>query len=486
MKTIFSLIFSILLGTATAQTKLYDPKELKQAADYYFSTLFYVHPNPYYFYGKCKFNKLKNKIYKDLDKPLSKNDFLLTIGQINSYLDMHSTIPVQGAFDEIALKSITDKMKEATFYLLKDSIDNISFFQDFSLDSLKAFLKERNIDKDSMENSIFVFPIVEIRDNELFLLGDSINNIIEINGISTKAILFEINKYINRKLNPETNLILMNQYVNEMILGKYNINPPFRIKFAKNNKEEIIKGMTLLKWSNELLSVYIASVPKYSETPYTYEIYPENAIAIFHIQTFLNEEREYFLEKLEKFKNEVNIQNIKYIFYDLTMNGGGNHFGTEALEIIRHDTIYFRYKETTHIPDSGIKKGKINRAVSVPNHNDDGILDDRILFVLQSAATGSGADYFCRIIAENKLGVLVGEPTGELTKTFSYASPLCTMPHTFVNFHIATTLVDFSDYFKSLTTEPDIYWNLRNVKEFTEQELLQIINAYKNKEACIN
>ena len=223
---------------------------------------------------------------------------------------------------------------------------------------------------------------------------------------------------------------------------------------------------------------------KYDKTPYIYEIYPTNSIAIFHIQTFVIGQREDFLKQLEEFKKEVNEQGIKYIFYDLSMNGGGNHFGAEALDIIKHDTVYLKYTKTSRI-DAGIKNKKIKQVVLIPNHDDNNIPEGRILFVLQSAVTGSGADYFCRMVAENQLGVLIGEPTGELTKTFSYAKEFI-MPNTGVHYNIATTLVDYSDYFKGLTTLPNIKWNLKDIKEFTEQELLNIINCYKNKKTCTN
>jgi hypothetical protein len=485
MKKISCLLFIVLSTATVAQTKLYTPKELKQAADYYFSTLLWEHPDPYYFCSSCKFNKLKKSIYRDLNKPLTKNEFLLTMARINSCLDTHSTVPVDIAMIEIILKALTDKIKDAAFSLLKDSIDTVSF-DNFTMDSLNMFFKERNIDKDSITNSLFVLPPVETRKNGLFFLGDSINKIIEMNGISTNSMVSEAKKYINRKLNPEVNSYIINQYVNVMIAGKYNINPPFRIKFENSSRKDTVNGITLTEWKNKLSGVVIASLLRYNETPYSYEVYPANSIAVFHIQTFDIKHREDFLKQLEKFKKEVNKQAIKYIFYDLTLNGGGNHLGIEALDIVKHDTVYFRYTATKRIRSAGVQKEKINRAVLCPNGHDSNIPDNRILFVLQSALTASGADYFCRIVSENKLGILVGKPTCELTKTFSYATKDFTMPHIGVDFHVASTFVDYSDFFKSLTTSPDINWNLKNIKEFTEQELINIINYYKNKAICTN
>ena len=478
MRTIFSLIFFTVLGTATAQTKLYDPKELKEAADYYFSTLFSKHPDPYYFSSEKEFNKLKSSIYQELNKSLSKADFILTIARINAYLDMHSRIPFEDVFLEKSIKFITDKKKEAIFPFLKDSIDTVSF-QEFSLDSLNALLKERNIDKDSITNSIFVLPVVEARENGLFFWGDSIHKIIAINGILIKPILSKARKYINRKLNSETNSASINLFINSMLWGKYTINPPFKIKFEKNNREETIEGTTMREWVNEFQSLFVPNITSYYH-PYTYEVYPENSIAIFHIQTFDGKLREDYLKQLEKFKKEVNEQGIKYIFYDLTMNGGGEHQGYEALDIVKHDTVYIRCRETIRVNRSTVNNETVNHILLFPNQDENNIPDDRILFVLQSSLTASGADYFCRIVSENKLGVLVGEPTGELTKTFSFAHKYI-MPHTGIHFMVANVLVDFSDYFKSLTTPPDIKWDVRNIKEFSEQELLNIINDYKNK-----
>jgi hypothetical protein len=317
-------------------------------------------------------------------------------------------------------------------------------------------------------------------------LNDSINNIKEINGISTKTMLSEVNKYVNKKLNAKTNSYLLNQYINAMILGRYNISPPFRIKFEKSEREETLKGVTLTEWGNEFSSIVLSSIPQYYETPYTYEIYPANSIAIFHIQTFDNKLKENFFRQLEEFKKEVNRQGIKYIFYDLSLNGGGSLFGFGAIDIIKHDTVYFKCTETRRISNAGITKEKINQTVLFPNQHDNNIPDDRILFIIQSAVTSSAADYFCRIVSQNKVGILVGEPTGELTKTFSCIKNEFTMPYTGIHFNIATTLIDYSDFFTSSTTPPDIYWDLRNIKEFTEQELLKIINCYKNKKTCIN
>jgi hypothetical protein len=163
------------------------------------------------------------------------------------------------------------------------------------------------------------------------------------------------------------------------------------------------------------------------------------------------------------------------IFYDLSLNHGGSHEGCNALDIIEHDTVYFRRTKVER--QNGFnKKSDINEIMLLPNTGSN-IPPDRKLFVFQSSSTMSGADYFCRIVAENKLGVLVGENTGEPTVAFSYSRPY-TMPHSKINFNIATQLVDFSAYFDSETLKPDIYWDIHHSRKFTEQELINIVNYY--------
>lgn len=494
MNKFLFLIFLVLTLSLTvqAQTKLYTPEELKEAANYYFSMLEWNHPNPYYFCSKKEFQEIKTNIYEKLNRPLNKLDFLLTIGRINSCLDAHSAILIQDVIEEPFQEILMGRVKKnilSQLNLFGKQADNLLSPEDSSLYEsiqkltpvlLDGFLTEKNIDKDKLEEALYVLPPVELKENNLFFSGDSVNRISEINGIPTDSMISEYNKYFNVKLNPISNLNSINALINGLIITT--INPPFRVKFSRTGKEETFKGVRIDKWVDEMkcLTMY----PGYA-TPFTYEIYPSSSVAIFHIHTFEGKFYADFLKQIEEFKKEVNNQNIQSIFYDLTMNKGGHFEGYESLDIIKHDAVYLRRTETERNEKSKWKRKKINKVVLLSNLNDNSIPNNRLLFVLQGPHTTSKADYFCRIVKDNNLGILVGKSTGELTKTFSCTDDY-TMPYTNIRFSIASVLVDYSDYFKSLTTEPDINWDLRNVREFTEQELLAIINYYKNKRVCIN
>lgn len=478
------LLFITLSSMVVAQEKMYSPQELREDTDYYFSTLFRDHPDPYYFYPKRKFNKLKRSIYNDLNRPLNKIEFALVVGRINSFLDTHSAIPVENLIADSISKVIASKVNNIIHLRLnlpKDWNGSLTLCDSVFYHAMQNITPEKRKEiLEEFNNVQYLIPPLKVRNNKLFFSNDSINSIAEINGISAKTIISETKKYFNKKLNPKTNSMNINSFINNFFLYKFA--PPLKIKFNKRDNEEIAERIEPEEWVNEMLNV--TEEIKNPSSIYAYEIYPENSVAIFHIPTFVNIYEDAFFKQFEQFKNEVNNQNIKYIFYNLTMNTGGHHMGGDALDIIEHETVYLRRKETTRNSNGKLEKENIDRWEVHSNYSNN-IREDRCLFVLQNSITASSADYFCRLVADNHLGVLVGEPTGELTKTFS-SSHEYTMPNTHISFNIASTLVDYSDYFKSLTTEPDIYWDLSNIREFTEQTLISIINYYKKEKTCIN
>lgn len=186
---------------------------------------------------------------------------------------------------------------------------------------------------------------------------------------------------------------------------------------------------------------------------------------------------------LKVFFRGVNNMNIQNIFYDLSMNSGGSfdafYSTLKALDIIKHDTITFRFNETRHTNQTN-KKCRFYKIILQPNLTDPEISSKRKLFILQGINTASAGDYFCRIVAANKLGTLVGQNSGEPTIAFS-RNYYYTMPNSKIQFSVATALFDFSDYFKHETLHPDVYWDVNHTREFSEQELVDIIEHCKKQ-----
>lgn len=415
--------------------KLFTPEELRADADYYFKTLYSNHPDPYYYSSLEEFDEIKNKIYAQLNQPLTKEQFAWIIGEINSCVDRHSII-------------------------------NIYFPQDFSND---LFLEKINL-----------FPFVKIIEDKLFLADDLKVDITEINGILVSDILSDCRKHYNWKLPRMPNISMFESRLTILFHYKYKLTAPYIVKFRNSNEINTLDNISIDEFLlRNFGTIHVRGIRKNnldSLKMYSYKIYPASSIAIFYINSFKDHLKDEFNNTFKEFKKEVNDLKIKYIFYDLSKNGGGEHLGHYALDIIKHDIVYFRRAEIER-RDGSNRKSDINEILLPPN-SDSTIPPDRKLFVFQSYSTWSGGDYFCRIVAENKLGVLVGEDTGEPTVAFSYCF-FHKMPNSEINFSIATKLMDFSGYFDSETLKPDIYWDIHHNREFTEQELLNIINEYK-------
>lgn len=274
----------------------------------------------------------------------------------------------------------------------------------------------------------------------------------------------------------------MEAYFNSFLINKYNIEAPFKVKLDKSSKNQVLNGYSLHKFNQE------SAVGIRGGEISLFKIYPFNSIVIFRIDGF-QDEAEISLESMLKvFFQGVNNMNMQNIFYDLSMNPGGTfdafYSALKALDVIKHDTITFRLNETAHI-DQTNKKYNPNKIILQPNTADPKIPKESKLFVLQGINTASAGDYFCRIVAENKLGTLVGQNSGEptiaFTRNYSY-----TMPNSKIQFSVATALFDFSDYFEHETLYPDVCWDVNHTREFTEQELIDIIEQCKKMEQGAN
>jgi hypothetical protein len=442
MKKKLIILFFLLidsLGILIAQEdKLLSPAAMKADADFYFESLYREHPNPYYYCSLEEFENKKDNIYSQLDKPLTRAQFLWIMGEITSCVDKHSWIHFYG----------------------------IQRWEKKDTDNLQLF-----------------FPPVKLIKGKLFLADNIKNEIIEINGLAVDSILSTCKKYFNWKLPLSSNIAFVEAWITGRLLHEYNIAVPYEVKFNNLNKPQIINGISL----KETLTEHYASknirgcLDNIVDWPYQshyYKIYPSHSIAIFYINTFAEQFKDNFNDTLTKFMNKINSQHIKYVFYDLSKNQGGTNIGQfNAFDVVKHDTIYYRLTEINR-NNSINRKYKVNDILLKPNYGDDIIPNERQLFVIQGNMTESGAAYFCRVFAHNKLGVLVGQDAGEPTKAFSVAHTY-TMPNSKFNFPIAETFVDFSDYFEGETLKPDIYWDVHHNREFTENDLWGIINQWK-------
>lgn len=440
MKSTFTLILLLYWMNSFAQiNNILTPEQLKADADFYFETIYTNHPNPYYFYSLNEFEDKKNEIYTQLNKSLTNEQFAWIIGKINSCLDMHSIIQIY-----------------------------------FSTHWRRNYFTDKNVS---------IFPNIRFKKGSIYLKKNS-SEIKEINGIKTDTIIQDIKNYFNWKLPYEINAYSLENCFSTFLMYKYNLEAPFTVKFQNSDNTHKIKGYTIKEYIME------SSIGFREETlGYNYKIYPSSSIAIFNITNFEINSRDSFIKKLNDFSRTIDSLNIQNIFYDLTMNGGGDSNvlfkeGIEALNIIKHDSIFLKLNKIERCNQFN-QKYKVKKLLSCPNKASNTIPKERKLFILQGSNTKSAGDYFCRIVTENRLGILVGQNTGEPSIAFSSAS-LYTMPNSKIKFTVATTLWDYSDYFKEETLHPDVYWDVDHSREFSEEELISIIKQCKHIQQCTN
>ena len=142
-----------------------------------------------------------------------------------------------------------------------------------------------------------------------------------------------------------------------------------------------------------------------------YVIDLENSLGIFTLRSCRDDEE--YQAVLDAFFEEVFANAISNVVVDLRGNGGGNsRVANEFLQYINVDNY--------HSWDSAVRYGwllKRNKNIVVSNQKQPETFNGD-LFVLTDMFTYSAAMDFAMLIGDNNLGVLVGEPSGNLPDSY--------------------------------------------------------------------
>ncbi|MCM1193365.1 MAG: S41 family peptidase [Butyrivibrio sp.] len=139
----------------------------------------------------------------------------------------------------------------------------------------------------------------------------------------------------------------------------------------------------------------------------SYQIDTENSLGIFTLTSCVCDDEYYHV--LDAFFKEVFANNIKNIAVDLRGNSGGNSW--VANEFIRYlDVAEYRGF------DSAVRYGGYliqNKNVTYKNQKREQVFRGN-LYVLTDIWTYSSAMDFAMLIADNHLGIIIGQPSGNL------------------------------------------------------------------------
>ena len=162
--------------------------------------------------------------------------------------------------------------------------------------------------------------------------------------------------------------------------------------------------------------VPIAEVQGYEyseeEEPWvSYEIDKENSVGIFTLTTCVNDKE--YRKVLDDFFAEVFAENIENVVVDLRYNGGGNSG-------VANEFITYLNVEEYDSWDSGVRLGwYLHKSENVVYNNQKKpqVFDGQV-YVLTNIKTYSAAMDFAMLIADNDLGIIVGEPSGNLPDSY--------------------------------------------------------------------
>lgn len=434
----FISVLFLGIGSPAGQTpeqdkQLFTVEQLAEDADFYFQKLFECQPSQYEYCSMVEFENMKDDIYARLTEPMGAEDFMWIIGRMNSLSSYHTGINL--------------KFNPATIGVFENARDN----------------------------GLELFPRVYIEGDKVSLkTGDKEKRLTTINGIPADSIMGFMRSYYNDKLSVNRNTYYMESFFALWLESYFKIKAPYKVSFDDGQEEVSVTGISADEFM-DFSSFGIVRPPFVKHT-----VYPSSSTGIFTMSIF--NIRRIPVEELEKqiaaFRDSVNKYDIEYLFLDLSKNTGGtSRLSYPLFDIIPHDTITDRYS-TIQKEEDGNKRYRHEDMARLPARNL--YKTDKQLFVLQGTNTISAANYLCRNIKLNKLGTLVGQPSGEPTSELS-ASSSYSMPNTKLNFIVANAMVDFSDYFPADEKDfhPDIYYDVDYKIDFEESDLIEIVNKWK-------
>ncbi|MDR2038140.1 MAG: S41 family peptidase [Bacteroidales bacterium] len=448
---LFSLLFILLLSYhTTAQERMRHPdsvifsrEQLREDARFIFKTFAEVHPNIYALSSFEELERAKRLILNQINRPMNHREFNSIMARLNHLLDGHTSIP-------------------------------LLMFRGESGDSLLAFL----------DSGGKLFPDVRIEDNKIFLKEKYDGwEVMAINNIPAEKIMQEMIPYYSLEFPPYA-WFRYELDLNYYLFHVFHIKSPFNVDI-KNKKGKVEKI---------ILPGIEYDKKKHQNPPYQYYIYPDESIALLELNTCSMSEKvmnEYF-QSLPPFFDSIQKADIRHLFIDVSRNsGGGEDIWMEIFKYIQHKVINLTSENATRMSQQYIDRmkdyyGSFEANVTQPGEvyisplTKDFLIDKQHsgfygnLYIIQGIRTYSAGNGLCQIVAQNDLGKLIGNTTGQPGKCYIYSLPFNT-PNTKTLFHCSTRYSNRPLERPGITVTPDLYWPVDRRDFFPVKELQEMI-----------
>ena len=311
----FALCIVLLFQSLSLAAQILSPEEMRKDIDYFYcNVLEEIHPQPYLHYTKVQIDSVRESLYEQCSDSLSIYEFSYRLGKTKKYIDGHTGFQF------------------APFLDMRYSINK------------------------------GLFPPVSFMHNCMVINEDTIYS---INGIPAKDLVKELDLLISWECHPDERQSQMNSFLSPILYNIFELDTPFVCNVHKEDLQILLDTIiSPIEW--ELWT--IEQLPEFSkesyQKPFDSEFYPEDSIAVFYYNTSMIVGTDMMKSRIDKdtldkattaFFDRVKQLGIKYLFIDVSYNGGGSD--------LAHDYFYkhlkadsYSYKTTTVAKKVGVEK----------------------------------------------------------------------------------------------------------------------------------
>ncbi|MFZ5353260.1 MAG: S41 family peptidase [Bacillota bacterium] len=263
------------------------------------------------------------------------------------------------------------------------------------------------------------------KDIATLMKGDKV---LAIGGKSVEALFDELSRII-----PHENDIWVRGAGESMLNREYIIKHIGLINEDSKIDFEVLRNGSKINVSakfDDLKGNLISYFPEFKKD-FTYDILKEDSIGLFTLNTCKYNNK--YKAFVKKFFTEVRDKKIQNIIVDLRNNSGGNSQVTDEFLTyfpikqyksfggymrLSHEANEQRSYEFKISEDSKKNKYEFPGSINVNELKDEKLLFNGDLYIINSKYTFSSANWFGVIVKDNKLGTIVGEPTGNSPSSY--------------------------------------------------------------------
>ncbi len=393
-----TLSFLFVYGCEKPVDKL-TVEQMQEDLKAYFDTLKVSNPSLYQHYSIQQIDSLQDVLKKGITSPMTVSDFRYMLSKANKYMNIHTGI-------------------------------KLNLWENPLTDSLG-------------------FPGIMIVDNEIYL---GKYKLLEINGKPYSEIVSDLDDFTSWEYSSSGRISNMQKIFPLLLQNDYGFSSPYRCKLYDPNKHLTKDSVVAAVSENEIKRIINPSYSIHHQPIVDSLFYKDDDIAILYYNAcdaYTDETKLHWDKFTSSFFEKVKNYNIKYLFIDVSQNGGGtphsheyilkylkskpytvqgkHYFTLQGAENLYNDNLkriiasqnLKTEEEIEKLEESGMfstfRKRIANKEYYIDQpygrkENNKGF-DGQVFLIIGN--TFSSAYDFSEIIKRGHIGILTGEPAGQ-------------------------------------------------------------------------